>query len=74
MKLKKLLAISLLLSLAIWSCTAEPKGEKSKDEPMASGEIIYRYVTTLTTAQGKAQKAAEAVEDRTRRTEEALRD
>ncbi len=66
--------------IALWSCTGEPKksskqeGGRPEGEPMASGEIINRYVKTLTTARDKARAAGEAVEERTRRTEEAIGD
>ncbi|VAW37840.1 hypothetical protein MNBD_DELTA02-744 [hydrothermal vent metagenome] len=80
--MKKLLTISLLLMLALWSCTGEPdkppEPEKEtgarEDKPVASGEIIDRYVKTLTTARGKARAAGEATEDRTRRMQEAIGD
>ncbi len=84
MRINKLTAISLLLVAALWSCGGEQKvapgepketsNDKAQGEPMASGEIIDRYVNKLTTAPGQARAAGAAVEERNRRTQEALGD
>ncbi len=76
MRIYKLTAISLLLVAALWSCGGEPQESKDKPqgEPLASGEIIDRYVNKLTTAPGKARAAGAAVEDRAKRTQEAIGD
>jgi hypothetical protein len=72
MRIKGLLTICLLIMIALWGCGSEP--QDGKDKPMAAGEIMQKYVNTLTTAQGKARAAGKAVEDRTRRTHEAIDD
>jgi len=77
MRISKLTAISILLVAALWSCGGEPKASKDRAQegkPIASGEIIDRYVNKLTTATDKARAAGAAVEDRTRRTQEAIGD
>ena len=68
----------LFLALSVVSCNSEPKGtddesrESQSEERMSSGEIVDRYVDTLTTARGKALDSAEAVEESTRVIERAI--
>ena len=68
----------LFLALSVVSCSSEPKGrddesrESQSEEQMSSGEIVDRYVDTLTTARGKALDSAEAVEESTRAIERAI--
>jgi hypothetical protein len=78
--MRKGLAISVLLFLAlsVVSCSSEHKATDNEtregrgEERMSSGEIVDRYVDTLTTARGKALDSAEAVEERTRAIERAI--
>ncbi len=76
MRINKLTAISLILIATLWSCGGEPKEpeDKPQGEPMASGEIIDRYINKLTTAPGQARAAGAAIEDRNRRAKEAIGD
>jgi hypothetical protein len=68
----------LFLALSVASCSSEHKGgddetrEGRGEERMSSGEIVDRYVDTLTTARGKALDSAEAVEESTRAIERAI--
>ncbi len=78
--MRNLLIITALLfiSLSVVSCNSEPKGrddeslERQGEERMSSGEIVDRYVDTLTTARGKALDSVEAVEESTRELERAI--
>ncbi len=68
----------LFLTMFMVSCSSEPRAtddksqERQGKERMSTGEIVDRYVDTLTTARGKARDSAEAVEERTRATERAI--
>lgn len=73
MSYKKLTIISLFIVIALTACGAAPKDE-DKDPPLKTGEIVDRYVHTLTTAQDKARASGEAVEKRTKDIEEAIGD
>ena len=78
--MRNLLIITTLLfmTLSVVSCSSEPKGrddesrESQGEERMISGEIVDRYVDTLTSARGKALDSAEAVEESTRAIERAI--
>ncbi len=58
--MKKIIIPMLLLFVVLTSCS-KPKDE-TVDAPKSTGEIIDKYVDTLSTAQGKARAAAEKVE------------
>lgn len=64
--------------LSVVSCSSEQRAtdvDSQKDrgeERMSSGEIVDRYVDTLTTARGKARDSAEAVEESTKSMERAI--
>ena len=78
--MRKGLVISalLFLALSVVSCSSEPtvtddeSREDRGEERMSSGEIVDRYVDTLTTARGKALDSAAAAEERTRALERSL--
>ncbi|MCP3677331.1 MAG: hypothetical protein GY721_07010 [Deltaproteobacteria bacterium] len=78
--MRNLLIITALLfiSLSVVSCSNEPNAtddesrESRGEERMSSGEIVDRYVDTLTTARGKALDSVEAVEESTRAIERAI--
>lgn len=58
MKLYKYLP--LIVFVFITSCTEKPASEKQPEKAASTGEIVNKYVDTLTTAQDKAKKAAGA--------------
>ncbi|MFQ5329774.1 MAG: hypothetical protein ACE5D4_07290 [Thermodesulfobacteriota bacterium] len=68
----------LFMVLSVVSCSSEQRAtdvDSQKDrgeERMSSGEIVDRYVDTLTTARGKARDSAEAVEESTKSMERAI--
>ena len=78
--MRNILIITALLcmTLSVVSCSSEQKGgdndsqESRGEEQMSTGEIVDRYVDTLTTARGKALDSAEAVEDSTSAMERAI--
>jgi uncharacterized membrane protein len=78
MRIIVMITALLFLTMFMVSCSSEPRGtddksqERQGKERMSTGEIIDRYVDTLTTAKGKARDSAEAVEERTRAIERAL--
>lgn len=56
--LKKLILITLVLFTAA-SCS---DGSKKEEKGKSAGEIVDKYVETITTAKPKAKTAAEALE------------
>jgi len=53
----------LLVIIAMFiliSCSEGPKKEGQKTAAPSTGEVVDKYVNTLTTAKPKAQKAADA--------------
>jgi len=66
------------MTLSVVSCSSEDRAadvdlrQSRSEEQMSTGEIVDRYVDTLTTARGKALDSAEAVEESTRSMERAI--
>jgi len=64
-----LLCLTLLITL---SACSDSTVEKEAQKPPTTGEIVERYVDTLTGAQDKARDAARAVEKKDAATTEEI--
>jgi hypothetical protein len=68
--MKWLVHASLVIAaLFLTSCSDAPRKE---DAPKSAGEIMDKYVDTLTKAPGKAREAAGAEEERNKSMEKSL--
>lgn len=56
------------------SCTNKPSPAKQSQQPESAGEIVNKYVDTLTTAPDKAKKAAGAVDAKIEEENKAAQD
>lgn len=60
-KNKFLYSAILIILVSLYSCTSSSnKSQETPKQTESTGEIVDKYVNTLTTAQDKAKKAAEA--------------
>jgi PBP1b-binding outer membrane lipoprotein LpoB len=78
MRIIVMITTLLFLTMFMISCSSEPRAtddksqKRQRKERMSPGEVVNRYVDTITTARGKALDSADAVEERTRAIERAL--
>ncbi|MDO8446979.1 MAG: hypothetical protein Q7T53_12935 [Deltaproteobacteria bacterium] len=64
----------ILFLVFITSCSDKPSPAKQSQQPGSAGEIVNKYVNTLTTAQDKAKKAAGAVDAKIEEENKAAQD
>lgn len=72
----KFLYLAFLIIFApLYSCTGSSNNsQETPKQTESTGEVVDKYVNTLTTAQGKAKKAAEAEKGRVEEENKAVQE